>query len=201
MEEVSQNNVIPLKPNVTKGQLLRKRISAFAVDVFIIGLIEKALWIGYFAFTSEAFKLLPYSIKASLSLQSYSIRLPIILTVYFTYFLASLYMGEGKTVGKHLFGLRVRSHEGDPYELSFMESFMRTVGYTTCYASAFFFFSISVFRKDGRGLPDFFSQTETLTNEQFAYEIYLLRKAEADAAKEAKKQENPDGEQLNLFAA
>tara|TARA_R110002072_G_scaffold64203_1_gene159031 strand:- start:3152 stop:3745 length:594 start_codon:yes stop_codon:yes gene_type:complete len=197
MEEKNAK-IIPLKPNISKFELLKKRFSAFGIDLFIIGLIEKALWIGYFAFTNELFKFLPGQIKSALTFQTHSIRLPIILAVYFSYFLATLYMAEGKTLGKHIMGLRVRSHEGNPYELSFMEAFMRTVGYTTCYASALTFFMISLVRRDGRGIPDFFSQTETLTNEQFSYEIYHLRKAQREANENDKDNES---DQLDLFAA
>ena len=105
---------------------------------------------------------------------------------YFSYFLVSFYLGHGKTIGLTIFDMRTVSHEGSPRELSFMESFMRTMGYTLNYLFFFLPFLVNLVRKDKRGLPDFFSQTEVMTENEFLHYEHSIKaqKAQEEAAEQ-----------------
>lgn len=195
-----QKNVLPF-PNSNKNESsfkkerkekLKKRFYAFFADIFIIGMIDKVLWISYFSFANEKFQFIPHQIKSSLFSPEQKFKLAIMMTVFSSYFLFSLFIGEGKTIGKHIFGLRVLSKEGSPYELSFMEAFMRTTGYLTCYTFMFLPFITSYLRKDMKSLPDFFSQTEVLTDQEFSEYIKSIKTNDQD---------DFEDQQLDLFKA
>jgi uncharacterized RDD family membrane protein YckC len=176
---------------------LKKRFYAFFTDLFIIGLLQKFLVYSYISFVSETFIQAPFAVRQSLLGNVAQLRLSTLLFTFFSYFLVSYYMGHGKTIGKTLFNLRVLSHEGAHEELSFMESFMRTVGYTTCYATGSFLFGIVFLRNDQRGIPDFFSQTEVITEE----ELELILEQEKLEELALQKTDDNEGDQLDLFAA
>ncbi len=176
---------------------LKKRFYAFFTDLFIIGLLQKFLVYSYITFVSETFIQAPLAVRQSLLSNVGQLRLSTLLFTFFSYFLVSYYMGHGKTIGKTLFNLRVLSHEGAQEELSFMESFMRTVGYTTCYATGSFLFGIILLRSDQRGLPDFFSQTEVITEE----ELELIQEEERLKQAALERESSEESNQLDLFAA
>ncbi|MCF8059704.1 MAG: RDD family protein [Bacteriovoracaceae bacterium] len=171
---------------------LKKRFYAFFTDVFIIGLLQKTLVYSYVTFINETFHQAPLSVRKNLINNIIDLRISTLLFTFFSYFLISYYMGHGKTIGKTLFNLRVLSHEGRAEELSFMEAFMRTMGYTTCYVTGSFLFALVFFRSDNRGIPDFFSQTEVITEEEF-----LLYQEELSEQIEGPREDL----QLDLFAS
>lgn len=178
---------------------LKKRFYAFFTDLFIIGLLQKFLVYSYITFVTETFIQAPTTVRQSLLGNVGQLRLSTLLFTFFSYFLVSYYLGHGKTIGKTILNLRVLSHEGPEEELSFMEAFMRTIGYTTCYATGSFLFGIVLLRQDRRGLPDLFSQTEVITDEEMEL---LLEEKEllAQYRKETETYER-QGTQLDLFAA
>lgn len=180
---------------------LRKRIYAFGTDLFLIGVTQKVIVLSYISFINENFNQAPMHVKNSLLGNLGELRLSTLVFTFFSYFLLSYFLGHGKTPGKTLFNLRVFSHEGDPKELSFMEAFMRTVGYTTCYITGSFLFLIAIFRKDMRGLPDFFSQTEVYTDEEFDELINELKLKEAEKDAFTKIPIDQNSKQLDLFAS
>ncbi len=98
---------------------------------------------------------------------------------YFSYFLVSFFLGHGKTIGMTFFDLRTVGHEDSPKDLSFMESFMRTLGYTVNYLLFFTPFLINLIRSDSKGLPDFFSQTEVMTENEFLHYEHSLKVEQA----------------------
>ncbi|MCR9203816.1 MAG: RDD family protein, partial [Halobacteriovoraceae bacterium] len=113
--------------------------------------------------------------------------------------------GHGQTLGKTLFKLRVLSFEDESGELSFMEAFMRTLGYTTCYVTAmvnpllpFLLFSIPVFKKNKSGIPDIFSQTEVVTEVEYQN---LLQKQQEEARSREEQDVQDEDHQLELFAS
>ena len=177
---------------------LKKRFYAFFTDLFIIGLLQKTLVYSYITFVNETFTQAPIAVKRSLLGNVGDLRLSTLLFTFFSYFLVSYYMGHGKTIGKTIFNLRVLSHEGPETELSFMEAFMRTLGYTTCYATGSFLFGIVLLRKDRRGLPDMFSQTEVITEEEMDLHLLEIKEEQSRLDKESALKENA---QLDLFAS
>jgi uncharacterized RDD family membrane protein YckC len=149
-----------------KGKL-KKRFYAFFTDLFLIGLLQKAIIFSYVSFINQTLYQAPAIVRSNLTSNVTELKISTLIFTFFSYFLISYYMGHGKTIGKTVFNLRVLSHEGEAEELSFMESFMRTLGYTTCYVTGSFLFAIVFLRNDHRGIPDFFSQTEVITEEEF----------------------------------
>lgn len=202
---IETKQVVPVSESKTKGtsSKTKLRIYAFFTDLFFIGLLQKILVFSYVNFVNEVFHQVPGSVKRNLLGSLSEMRIQTLVFTFFSYFLVSLYLGHGQTLGKTLFKLRVLSFEDEPSDLSFMEAFMRTLGYTTCYVTAmvnpllpFILFSIPVFKKNGTGIPDIFSQTEVVTENE--YKI-LLQKLEEEA--QSQKETEDEDHQLELFAS
>ncbi len=83
-------------------------------------------------------------------------------------------MSGGQTLGKVIFQMKIVSRKKNPRELNFKEAFMRSIGYTFCYAAHFIPFLISYLRQNHRGIPDMLSQTESMTQEE--YQSFLKEK-------------------------
>ena len=209
-----ENEVMPTPTNFTsqkpkkKGMsTIRKRFYAFNIDVFCIVILQKVGLFSYMSFVNSAFEVSPFPLKEILLGNMRQLHLSTMLFTYFSYFLVSYYLGHGKTVGKTIMHLRVVSHEGSPYELSFMESFMRTVGYTINYIFMFMPFVVNFVRSDKRGVPDFFSQTEVMTESEFEAYLEALNSQEetfshkSSAAAEVIPFNSDKEEQLDLFSA
>ena len=52
---------------------------------------------------------------------------------------------------------------------------MRTLGYTVNYLLVFTPFLINLIRKDNKGIPDFFSQTQVMTEKEFLHYEHTLK--------------------------
>ena len=113
-----------------------------------------------------------------LTSQMHKVELSVISVVFFGYFFLSFYMGNGKTPGKILFKLRVVPTNGPTELLTLNESFKRTLGYFFCYVTGFILFALPYFNKNRDGLPDLFSSSHVLTEEQ--YKLLLSQKTEQD---------------------
>jgi len=124
---------------------------------------------------------------------------------YFSYFLVAAYLFEGKTIGKSIFELRIvsRFHQGE--NISFRDSFLRSVGYTISYMFLFLPFLASAFSKNGKGLPDYLSQTEVMTEDEFIqYKRDLIEDIKEDESADHLAQaphNDASAKQLDLFAA
>ncbi len=177
----------------------QKRFYAFNVDLYAIIIMQKICVYSYITFVNQSFELAPFAVKKNLLGNLNQMYLSTLMFTYFSYFLVSFYLGHGKTIGQTIFDLRTVSHEGSPKELSFMESFMRTLGYTLNYLFLFLPFLMNLVRKDKRGLPDFFSQTEVMTENEFLhYEHSLKTKLAEKEAAEKQSIENKDADILNF---
>ena len=187
-----------------------KRINAFVTDLLFIQIFQKMAIFSYIEFVNQSLFSVPFGIKANLIGNLEQMRTSTMFFCYFSYFLVGSYLFDGKTIGKALFGLRVINTHEDEKGLSFRDSFLRSVGYTIAYVMVFLPFLASIFSSSGKGLPDYISQTEVMTDEQ--YKAFLEAKHfEAtpekqpsslpdDTINESSKSES-DNEQLDLFAA
>lgn len=158
--------------------ILRKRSLAFAADLLFVGVINKGLMYTYISFLKTFFYQL--SLKSQLILEAkmaniFSVSL---FVVFWGYFFMSYYWAEGKTPGKHIFGLKVYSpnfkYNGE-YHLSIRECFARTMGYFINCLSYGLFMVIPFLTKSKKGIPDWLSQTSIVTDEQMKYinDIYF----------------------------
>lgn len=191
----------------------KKRFYAFNVDLYGIIIFHKIALYSYINFINTSFDQAPMNIKNILLENMNQMYISTFMFTYFSYFLVSFFLGHGKTIGMTLFELRTVGSEDSPQELSFMESFMRALGYTVNYLLIFTPFLINLVRKDSKGIPDFFSQTQVMTEKEFinfehALKMQQLRKkTDFERARvvpfpaPAKSEQLEEVQQLDLFSS
>ncbi|MBT3982949.1 MAG: RDD family protein [Bacteriovoracaceae bacterium] len=136
---------------------LNKRVYAFYVDMIAVLVLKKSLILSYISFMKVFFfQVDPKSqftmLKNIGSLESY-----LFWAVSFSYFFLTMFLGEGKTLGKLIFGQRVVArNEEAPTAL---QACLRTYGYLICMLSGGLLFIIPALRSDGLGVADFLSGT------------------------------------------
>lgn len=150
-----------------EGGILRRRTFSFFVDLFCILLTTRLLMASYISYLKTFMYLMGEKSQYMLTSQMHKVELSVISVVFFGYFFLSYYMGNGKTPGKILFRLRVVPTEKPTELLSLNASFKRTVGYFFCYITGFVLFAFPYFNKKREGIPDIFSSSKVLTEEQF----------------------------------
>lgn len=167
----------------------KKRFYAFNVDLYGIIIFHKIALYSYINFVNTSFDQAPLNIKRVLLGNMNQMYISTFMFTYFSYFLVSFYLAHGKTLGMTFFSLKTVGNEDSPNELSFMESFMRTLGYTVNYLLMFTPFLINLIRKDAKGLPDFFSQTEVMTEKEFLHYEHELKKVKVEKMVAAENEE------------
>ncbi|TNF27276.1 MAG: RDD family protein [Deltaproteobacteria bacterium] len=154
------------------GDFMKKRVYATTLDLFLVGLINKAMLFTYLNFMKSFYYQLPFSLQYRLENGLVSISTLSLFVVFWGYFMLSYYWGEGKTPGKMLLGLKVYSpsfkYHGQ-YHLTLFEAFARTAGYFFCYASFGLLYGIAFMTPDRKGIPDWFSGTQVVTDEQMEF--------------------------------
>lgn len=185
-------------------ELIRKRVYATTLDLFFIGLINKAMVFTYLNFMKSFYYQLPSSLQFRIENGLTEISTLSLFVVFWGYFMMSFYWGEGRTPGKILFGLKVHSmnfkYHGQ-FHLTLAESLKRTSGYFLCYLSFGLLYGIALLTPDKKGIPDWFSGTQVVTDEQMEFidRHYFPPHAEQiiEMAATFKKEELPI--QLSLF--
>ncbi|MFG1516242.1 RDD family protein, partial [Halobacteriovorax sp. ZH3_bin.1] len=111
--------------------------------------------------------------------------------MFFSYFFFSYYLGNGQTLGKAFFKLKVVRSHAVTEPLSALDCFGRSIGYV--FANLLFFLPlvINFLRHDQKGVQDFISQTHVISTEEFAYALAEIQ-AEAEPLEEV--------EQISLFS-
>jgi uncharacterized RDD family membrane protein YckC len=174
-----------------RKEKLKKRFYAFYIDLVAIGIIQKVLVYTYVKCINELLTSIPKFQKVTLLDHTWQLTISTLSFTFFSYFLMSLYLNHGQTLGKSLLGLRVYSSENTLGDLSFTESLLRTITYTACYLTGSFLLLIPFLKKDSKGLPDYFSHTEVLSQDEFLMKLDA-QKEEVDESKNS---------QLELFIA
>ena len=149
-----------------KKSKLAKRCYAFYCDLILIGITQKLLVYTYIKAVEELLTTIPINIKYALVGNTFKLTLSTLTFTFFSYFMISLYINHGRTFGKAIFGLQVYSNEHESTSLTFMEVFLRTLSYTICYITGSFLFALAFITKNNRGIPDFLSSTEVITDEE-----------------------------------
>lgn len=163
------------KPTQDLKLLSKHRVFAFTFDMFMIGMTSKLIMLTYKSFFTSFFYQLRYQVQESVANGLPVVHVSVLMSVFFSYFFISYYTSEGKTLGKMIFGLRVYSPTKPDLHLSLGESAKRSLGYLVCYATGLFLFVLPLLRKDQKGLPDFFSNTEVVFEDFF--EQHLIDQA------------------------
>jgi len=147
--------------------LLRRRFNAFIVDLLVISLARSLLLYAYLEFISKFFSSAAFDINFFSNL--YVLGNFLTITLFMGYFMCCYYLGNGQTLGKLIFKLKVASQDNP--ELSISECFMRSFGYLFCYLNFFILFLIPFMTKDEKGFPDWISSTSVKgLDEKLEYE-------------------------------
>ena len=150
-----------------QGGALRRRTFSFFVDLFCILLASKLLMASYISYLNTFMYIMGDKSQHLLSSQFHKVEFSVITVVFFGYFFLSYYLGNGKTPGKILFRLKVVPADNPTGLLGFTQSMKRSMAYVFCYLTGFIFFAIPFFNKNRAGLPDMFSESKVLTEDQY----------------------------------
>lgn len=153
----------------------QKRINSFVLDLFCIFFLTQS-----FVFSFQRFLKLslgPIAYKASDQISA--LHSLIFMVTFLGYFIISLYLSDGKTLGKLIYGLKIVPAHNHHRAMTLSECFMRSAGLFLCQVTLFLPFLINIMRKDNKGLPDFFSGTICLSE----HEIALIDSLENTGAK------------------
>ena len=154
--------------------MLLRRFYAYFIDLFLISLGTKLLLITYLDFMTHHFPFLAPSLARNLPQIGFFCQ----YLTFTTYFFLSLYLSEGKTIGKLCTGLKVVSNNGES-SLGLFRCFLRAGG--AFFSTTFMMlpYLLAFIRKDGRGFHDFLGNSQTISDGP-------LTIPEADTASEEK---------------
>ena len=140
--------------------LLKTRINAFLIDLMIVKLIYYGSILSALTFMTDLN--INWRYEDFVNIKSKSLAcLYLIFTMYFS---LSLYLSNGKTLGKLITGLKVYSISGRK-ELTFSEALMRSFGYGITCLTYFVPFIFILFNKQKKTLACLLSNTYTRTEE------------------------------------
>lgn len=160
--------------------MLKKRVQAFTIDMFIVVLANYALMTSFTQFVKTIFFYFPIRTQLFLIQKLNMINSVSLLSIMFAYFSIFYFVTNGKTFGKMIFGLTVKSSHA---EMTLTESMKRSFSYLLCAMTGSFLFALPYFRKDKKSLADLFSKTSVGTeDEKSEVKIDLLENYEEDQA-------------------
>lgn len=178
LKSFTQNSYWPKSPR--EGGVLRRRVFSFFVDLFCILLTSKLLMASYLSYLNTFMYIMGDKSQYLLSSQLHKVEFSIITVVFFGYFFLSYYLGNGKTPGKVLFKLKVVPISNPIELLSFTQSLKRAICYVFCYLTGFILFAIPFFTKSRSGVPEMFSKSEVLTEDQFKVIVQSIKSKEIE---------------------
>jgi uncharacterized RDD family membrane protein YckC len=146
-------------------KLLKKRVLAFSIDLFAILMINKFMTIS-FMFYLEKYSWPVYRMLKSSAHLINEAEVVTLLVIYFSYFFMSMFLSQGKTLGKTAVGLRVI----DPQtlgQITYSQAMLRTMGYTLCYLGALILFALPFLNRKNKGVPDWLSSTQVISEDQW----------------------------------
>ncbi len=159
-------NFTPKMPE--RKKILKKRMYAFILDLYAIVFLNKFMvyaWLGFVNSYISNISLFSSKSSGLVNSGATNLSLPIVYTAYFFFF---YYLGEGRTLGKMIFKLRVYSNGHRKEELSAKECFSRSIGYLMCNYLFFVPFALVYLKKDMKSIGDYISGTTVLTDEEYA---------------------------------
>lgn len=142
--------------------VLRKRTFAFTIDLGIIITTNYFLMAAFTDFLKIVFFHFPIKTQLLLIHKFKLFNSVSVLSLMFAYFTVFYFVTNGKTMGKMLMGLTVKSENK---EMSLKECMLRSITYIFCAWFASIPFIISFIRKDQKSLADLFSGTNVFMEE------------------------------------
>lgn len=174
--------------------LLKKRINAFTIDLFLIVGINYFLMASFTSFLKITFFHFPLKMQFLLINKFKYFNSLSMMSIMFAYFSIFYFTTNGQSMGKMIMGLKVRSNSK---EMTLKESIIRSFSYVTCVWFASLPFLISFFRKDQLGLACLLSKTSVSFVDEKLYQtdeeepkekqlsLYLVEDNEEDHDKAA----------------
>lgn len=141
----------------TKDELLKKRVYAMTMDLFIVTATNYFLMAAFTNFVRTVF--FHFTLKAQIFLiHKFSMMTSVaMMSLMFAYFSLFYFVTNGRTMGKTMFGLKVVNT--DHSELTLPQSMKRAFAYFLCTMMGSFLFALSFIRKDQKSLADLFSSS------------------------------------------
>lgn len=137
--------------------ILKKRVYAFTADLSIIVISNYFLMAAFTHFVQTVFFHFPIRAQLFLINKMGMMSSISLMSLTFAYFSLFYFTTNGRTMGKTLFGLKVKNPDGA--ELTLTQSMYRALAYFTCAMTGSFLFALSYIRKDEKSLADVFSNT------------------------------------------
>ena len=131
-----------------------------------------------------------------LSAPSWRLEFSMTGLIFVSYFFLGYYLGNGRTIGKSFFKLKVLPQNKETLELSAMESMIRSLCYTLSLFSGFFLFLLPVFRKDNLGLADILSGSSIVSESDASFSNASI---EVQAQLEFNFEQEPLSEEMLTF--
>lgn len=165
-----------------RNDKLRKRSYAFICDLYIIVFANKALSFVWLSFINNYVSNISTSPRVStFTFQSHTTNLSLAI-MFFSYFFFSYYLGNGQTLGKAFFKLKVVSSRNMTEQLSALDCFGRSIGYVFASLLAYLPLALNFLRQDQKGIQDFISHTHVVSVDDFEF---ALAEAQAYTDEEA----------------
>lgn len=153
-------------PIIKKEAIFQRRVMAFTIDLFFIVVCTKLMVFSYTLFLQKFSYPIYHGLRDSLPYLMEYLEAVTILIFYGSYFFLSLYLSQGKTIGKTVMGLKVISHE-NPGEIYWWQALSRTIGYYAGYMSGLILFALPLTNKRRLGVQDWISTTQNITDHQW----------------------------------
>lgn len=141
----------------TTNELLKKRTWAMTMDLFIVTATNYFLMAAFTNFVRTVFFHFPIKAQIFLIHKFSTMTTVSMLSLMFAYFSLFLYVTNGRTMGKTIFGLKVVN--ADQSEITLVQAMKRSFAYFTCAMLGSFLFALSFIRKDQKSLADLVSSS------------------------------------------
>ncbi len=142
-------------------KFLKRRIYAFLMDLVVIYLLKFITLTIYLRTLGVFVRAIPLENKENLFSNLYLLNSFLLITIFVGYFTSCFFITEGRTLGKLLFNLKVSTTVGN--EVVFDQYLLRTFTYLFCFLNGLFLLLIPFLTKSGKGLPDWISGTEVIS--------------------------------------
>jgi uncharacterized RDD family membrane protein YckC len=146
------------------ASLIKKRIYAFLIDMAVIYFLKFFSLVIYLKTIATFLGALPDQNKENLFTNLYLLDNYLFIVLFIGYFISCFFITNGKTLGKIIFNLEIKNPKED--ETFFDQYLLRTFAYLFCYLNGVFLLLIPLFTKDGKGIPDWVSGTEVVTDNE-----------------------------------
>jgi uncharacterized RDD family membrane protein YckC len=156
---------------IQNDKIMQRRVYSFITDFSVVMLLNTAVHVSYSVFVKNFMFVLNIKQQGHLIANNLPVQLSIFMLIYTTYFFYSMFVLNGQSVGKMVFKLKtvtdnfIFEENQKDFTPSASQAWRRTFGYIACYLSFGTFFLFSFMSEDKRGVPDYFSQTRTVSNE------------------------------------